>query len=569
MAPAFSPPPVSRCWYVLTLLLVVTLFFCNLGGGGIYAAQEGRTAIIARNMLRTGNGWEMQVPGGIPYEKPILHYWLVAASGAAFDIAGEPETVSYLEFAVRLPSALAALLAVLGVFLLARSIYGPRTALVAAAMLSTMATFNTLGRLAHIDMMLCASYVWALAGLYFGYLRERRTNWRIYGFYFFLALGMLLKGPLVVALAVLTILALMWRFRSWRWIFELRPWSGGALFLVLGGSWYVWETIRTDGAFFQEFVVNQNLRRFTGIGSTYRDGEHMSIFYYFPKLLAGALPWSLAAVAALVAWCRRFRRWRFRDETFFLAAWLVTGFLFFSASALKRGDYLLPIYPALAILTARATVLFCERRERLSSRWRILWTAVTALSLTALALAQAGLFRRLGERVLDGSIEWISHSDGAALVFYSDLVTAHPVGCLSALAVLLALLRLLLYWLEQGRRYPALALVIALVGALIVFYHTVVDPATDDRRSVKAFARTARQLIDPAERVLMFNSFNTELIFFLDREYEVGAGLREYDWVITTPRTMDIVEQVCPERFEVVLQTPEDHQYPAWLLHAR
>ena len=302
---------VSRKDRILLLCAAVfaaVLFLAGLGGGGIPAAQEGRTAIIVKNMIVSGNYMDMNVKDGILYEKPIGHYWLCVPFAAAFRAQDVDLDTRASEWAFRLPSALSAFAAIAAAMLLAFRIYGARTAALTCVVLSSMVTFLHLGRLAHIDMPLCAAYAWAMAFLYLGYFERMESNPLIYGFYLCLAWGVLLKGPLVVILAGLTVLAMMIVFRRWKMLWELRPLTGGALFLLAALPWYVAETIRTNGAFFEEFILRQNVSRFTGIHSTYRGGERMSLFYYIPKLAAGAAPWSLFSVCALAVLIRRWIR---------------------------------------------------------------------------------------------------------------------------------------------------------------------------------------------------------------------------------------------------------------------
>ena len=101
-----------------SFLAAAFLLLCSLGDGGIPAAQEGRTAIIVKNMIRSGNWMDMQVPGGILYEKPVGHYWLCLPFAAVLHADRVDLTTCATEWAVRLPSALSALLALLGAMLL-------------------------------------------------------------------------------------------------------------------------------------------------------------------------------------------------------------------------------------------------------------------------------------------------------------------------------------------------------------------------------------------------------------------------------------------------------------------
>ena len=553
----------DRRWMIAAILFAFAVIFLNLGSDGMYAAQEGRTAIITRNMLLSGNYLDMDARDGIPYEKPIGHYWLCLPTAKLFRLDAPEPIDTAAEWALRLPSALSAFLALAVAAALAARIYGARTAAITLIVLSSMPTFNNLGRLAHIDMPLAAAFALAMYFLYTGYFEEWRCNRRIYGFYAVLGWGMVLKGPLVVILAGLTVLGMMLWSRRWKMLLEIRPFTGGALFLLVALPWYVVETIRTDGAFFEEFIVNQNLRRFTGIGSTYRDGERMPLWYYFPKLLAGALPWSIAAVAAAAFSCKRLIRLRFRAPTVFLLMWFATGFVFFSLSALKRGDYLLPIYPALAILAARAVETGCRSLPPLSRRW--IWgAAALALLLTSgLALNRSGLVIAFGERIVSGQIRWISEADGRNTVIFSAYLNRFFPAVLLAAVLVIALVCWACRQAERRRYFAVLGIFGGCVLAGILAYNCMIQPGTDRMKTVKPFVRLAQQLIPP-DGAFGYIGYNTELIFFLNREYHRRRIDSRY--VIVSPKYAAALRKKDPARWRELFRTPEGHHYPVVML---
>ena len=554
----------ERRWMTAGILFAVAVIFLNLGSDGMYAAQEGRTAIITRNMLLSGNFLDMNADEGIPYEKPVGHYWLCLPFAKLFRLdAPEPIDVA-AEWALRLPSALSAMLAIAVAAALAARIYGARCAAITMMVLSSMPISNNLARLAHIDMPLAAAFALAMYFLYTGYFEEWRCNRRIYGFYAVLGWGMVLKGPLVVILAGLTILGMMLWSRRWRMIRELRPLSGGLVFLLVALPWYVVETIRTDGAFFDEFIVNQNLRRFTGIGSTYREGKRMPLWYYGPKLPAVTLPWSLAAIAAAVFYGRRLIRLKFRMPTVFLLMWFATGFVFFSLSALKRSDYLLPIIPPLAVLTARAIETGCRSLPPLSRRW--IWgVAAIALLLTVgLILNRSGVVTAFGERVVDGKISWVNDGDGRNIVLFSTFVNRFfPLAVLAA-ALLVASIGGGCRLAEHRNHFAVLGLIFAAVLAAILAYNCAIQPGTDRLKSVKPFVRQAHKLIPPGGKVGYSGGYNTELVFFLNRE----CHRRRIDFhhVMTSPKRAAALRKENPERWRELFRTPAGHHYPIVML---
>lgn len=562
----FSKTPPDRMLIVLSFVCAAVILFTNLGGGGIPAAQEGRTAIIVRNMLLSGNWMDMNVPHGIPYEKPVGHYWLCLPTAALFGVGAAEPGDAPAEWGVRLPSAISAMLALAAAALLAFRIYGARTCALTVFSLSTMAGFVHLGRLAHIDMPLAAAFAWAMYFLYTGYFEQMKCNARIYGFYAVLGWGMVLKGPLVIPLAGLVVVCMMIRLRRWKMIWELRPLTGLLVFLAVSMPWYVAEYIRTDGAFFEEFIINQNLRRFTGIGSTYRGGKVMPVYYYIPKMIAMAAPWSLFALIAGICHWKKLIRLNLSIPTLFLFFWFAGGFIFFSLSALKRGDYLLPIYVPFGILVSAAVVRACAALPGLSKKWIWGWTALVVPAVLFLILSFSGLLIRFAEASLRKEFIHIGKSDALNLIMISSFLNGHAV--LSFLALLLAAGILFAFGclIERAQWRKTLLLFSGVVFVIYAAFFGFIDQQTARTRTVKPFTEAARKIIPPGTMYTHFNEFNTELIFLMNRPFDtdITPGTR---YVITT--TSSIRRLNPPDKdpsWKVLLQTEEGHHYTAALL---
>ena len=552
----------NRRWLAAAWVFAAIILCFNLGSDGMYAPQEGRTAIIVKNMLRSGNYMDMQVDGAVPYEKPVGHYWLCLPTAKLFGLDADPMCVSP-EWALRLPSFLSAIVALLAASLLAGRLYGAKTAAITVVMLASMTKFIHLARVAHIDMPLAAAFAAAMLFLYLGYFEKWRSNRLIYGFYALLGWGMVLKGPLVLILAGLTVLGMMIKYRRWKAPLEMRPLTGILLLLLLALPWYAAETVRTGGAFFDEFIVNQNFRRFTGAGSVYSDGEFMPLYYYIPKMFAGALPWAPISIAALIVCFRRLLRLRFSTGTVFLLMWLGTGFVFFSLSALKRGDYLLPLYPPLAILTARAFELGAEKVPKLWKRWRIVLWTLGGLLAALYALSVSGVLIRIGNYCIDHEIEHIATRDAKSLIMFSSF--ANDLWLWTALGAAAAIFAL--WWLgrylEQGRVMAAFVLFSALLLTAYTAFYGWIEPATDVQKTVKPFIREARAFWPADKPVVYYSEFNTELVYFMDRPYVYTKTLTpDIELMMTDDRGERRLMRDCPGVWQTVLSTRPDHQYP-------
>lgn len=327
----------DRRYPLFLLVLTVLLYFPALGGRDFWAPVEPRYAEIARVMFLKGEWIVPMVNGDLYTDKPILYFWLILI---ASKIAGAVN-----EWTVRLLPALAGVGFVLVTYLLGRDFFSRRIGFIAAAVLAT--TFRVIweARWAHIDMVFC--FFFALS-IYFGarsLLRKGGRNEILYG-YVFMALATLSKGLIGVVLPGLLCALFIVARRDWHLLKDLRLPLGIPIFLLITAPWFMLVNNATDGRWLGEFIYVHHWQRYT-LGS----GHRQPFYYYFKTLPADFLPWTIIAVPALLAY-RPYRNVSHAPETLFFALWFVTIFLFFSLSDTKRDLYMLPAFPALAVLTA-------------------------------------------------------------------------------------------------------------------------------------------------------------------------------------------------------------------------
>jgi hypothetical protein len=560
---AFKWNIIDKMAFQWTLLIsfACVIFFINIGGTGIYSAQEGRAAIVASNMLKTGNYLNVTIKGEPETEKPIMTYWLYAVAGKIFGVN---------EFSVRLPSVISAIVTVILTCWLGGRIYGASTGIVAGYMLATMISFVNLGRIARIDIVLCAFYALSLLFLYLGYFEKRKPNWLLYLFYIALGLSVLVKGPVSVILAALTVLVLALRERNWRIIWELKPVSGLFIGLLINMPWYVYESVRTRGEFAFDFLWNQNIDRFLGINTTYCEGKRKTFFYYFPKLLAGALPWSLLTPFCLYSFRGKFRT--LRPDTWFLLAWTLVVFFFFSLSAIKRGDYILPLYPALAILLGRYLILVSEQRPKLSRHWKTCWLSLLGIAVVAAGLLKTGVLREIGQLGVKEKIAHFTDRDGMSIIQTSDLLNQHYVLLIAAVALLLGLLYLLGKLSEQGRILPATNIFLAVMLAFLAWYYLWLDPITSEFKTTKPFCRIALTHLPENAVIGYYGSWVDEAVFYIGRDYERCSKISDfYDlekqnfkfkFIIAPEDKAAQLPDDIKSRMEQLEKTVSGHQYP-------
>lgn len=345
--------------YLLLSLAAALLFLPNLGLPSLWDIDEGHNAEAAREMMASGNWIVPTFNFQLRVDKPALLYWLQIAAYETFGIN---------EFAARLPSALAALLAVLICYELGRCLFGAREGFYAGIILASSVLFCASAHFANPDALLNATTLLTCFCLWQA-LAEGRPAW-------FLASGIssglavLAKGPVGLVLpGAIAFVFLTWTY-GWR---RLRSWylGGGILtFIFTALPWYVWVGVDTRTDFLRGFFFTHNVGRFLQP----MESHGGPVFYYLLVLLVGLAPWSI--FLGLTSWqtwttLRRPDSERTYRATQFLVSWIGVYLIFFSLSRTKLPNYVLPIYPPLALLTARFLETWRQRatRANLSSPW--------------------------------------------------------------------------------------------------------------------------------------------------------------------------------------------------------
>ena len=352
------------------LLLAAVLFFVNTWGYDLWPADEPRFGEVAREMIAAGDYLAPHV-NGMPYkEKPPLLFWSICAASIPFG--------DVTEFSARAPSGLAALLTIVFTYLIARRLYGARIAFWAGLMLATSQLFWFEARSVRTDMILTA----AMTGALFAFQRWRDAPSlpRLIVFYAAIAAGAFAKGPPALVFPLLLILTFYWRRprerRNIHWVIGLL----GATALVL--AWFIparmslppEEAAAGTGVGMEAFRMT--IGRFL-----FGVSKAQAPWYYLFELPAGLFPWALLLPWTLPwIWKRRHEDERMR----LLMKWTLPAIIFFSISIGKRSVYLLPIYPAIAILQARAVLDLIDGDAR---RWRTRTAVVWGALLIALGTA--------------------------------------------------------------------------------------------------------------------------------------------------------------------------------------
>ena len=314
-------------------VIAITIFvsFFRLGSVTLFDVDEAVFAEAAKEMVESGNWITPTYNGENRYDKPILFYWLMAASYKVFGIN---------EFAARFPSAIASLLLVLSVFFFIRQFRVEKDAFFAAISLVLSIYFLAYSRAAVTDMTMT---LFITISIFSFFLSVNKKRYYIYGFYLFSALACLTKGLIgivfpfcIAAIYILTAEGLS----GIKKIFSLK---GIILFLIIAAPWYIAEYIINGEDFIQQFFIKHHFKRYTGVIS----GHKGPVYYFIPVLIIGLFPW----IAFLPAGIRNVFKEKDRLSSFAFI-WFASIFIFFSLSTTKLPNYLLPAIPAASILIA-------------------------------------------------------------------------------------------------------------------------------------------------------------------------------------------------------------------------
>ena len=314
--------------------------FYQLGGAALYEPDEGRNAEKAREILVLNDWITPHENFHTVLDKPIFYYWLVALSYKLLGVS---------EWSARLPSALTAMACAWLVYYFARMRWSRWEALWAVLILLTSTEFFLLGRIVIFDMTLTFCQVLALTSFYEAAHADSTVRRRIFCTMMYLALGAgtLVKGLIGVVVPGMVIFFYILLGKRWEILRRIYLIPGVLLFFAVVLPWYLQADARNPG-YLSYYFWQEHFGRYATV-----DFDRFEPWYYFIFVgLIGFFPWTL--LLPIVA--KDYWKKNLDDKTLFLVLWIALPFLFFSVSKSKLPHYILPIFPALAILTAATLV---------------------------------------------------------------------------------------------------------------------------------------------------------------------------------------------------------------------
>lgn len=315
----------------LIIFTAIVLFF-NLGAWSVTESSEARYAQIGKEMVDSGDYMHPTLMGIHHYHKPPMTYWITAFAYKVFGVSA---------WSARVFMQLSLIVLLILVHKIGKILFeDDKKAFYGTMIFASFPTFIIAGRALTTDAYLT---VFVMAAVYFWlkYLKAYSFKFLLL-FYLMLGLGFLTKGPVVIIIPVV-LMAFQGFYQKIKMGSLGSHLIGLSIFLVFGLSWFVMLYME-DRQFLDYFVFKHTVQRF----ATDTFSRSQPIWFYPAILLGTAFPWIILIAVNLK------KVWKGKDlKLMFLIAWIIIPLIFFSLSKSKLILYILPIYPAIGLLSAK------------------------------------------------------------------------------------------------------------------------------------------------------------------------------------------------------------------------
>ena len=501
---------LKKKYFLILVFLGGLVFLYNLGARNLWEPDETRYAVVAREMKESGNWIVPHLNGAIYSEKPPLFFWLVNLSTL---LLGDNA------FANRLPSGLAGLITVLVTFFFGARLFGVRAGFLSGLILVSGFFLTQISRWMMLDSLFTLFFLLSLFFFYQGYKREerRRVYYLVAGG--FIGLGVLTKGPIAfLSIPIFLILGLLEKDGKKIWNRDLL-W-GTLLSLALVLAWVVPACWIGGDDYTRRILLEQSVGRITG-NLKHAPSHPQPFWFYLIRFPAEFLPWTFFLPAAVVLQLRKPKPQR--GSFLFLSIWFLFIFIFFCLLKGKKDNYLLPLYPAAALLVGGGVASFLLSSEAPKSVPMRLFHPV---GLTAVLFVGLWLAYQLSP------LEWFPRAIQAHVTFAAWPLTLAALGGTLSLVSLLA-------------RRVRLSLII-LMGTLIISqtYLAVAFPLRfNDLRSEKPFSLEILTRVTSGDELKFWRFQSTDLLYYAKRSIEQINTRDRLLEVLSGPRRVFLVVQ--------------------------
>lgn len=497
----------------LLVLLCLALYLPGLTTMPATDRDEARFAQASKQMVETGDLVDIRFQDVPRHKKPIGIYWAQAAAAKLFG----PQPANPV-WPYRIPSLLAAIVAVLVTYSLGARLFGRMAGFWGAALLASCLLLGVEARLAKTDAALLATTVVAMACMSRAWDPQLASLRTAIIFWVAVGIGVLIKGPVIVLIVGLSALTLSLWSLNFGWLRSLRPLLGLLIVPAIVLPWLIAILYSTGGAFLEQSVGGDLLPKL--LGGQEAHGAWSG--YYLALLPLTFWPGAIFVLLSL-PWIWRNRR---DPDIRFLLAWLVPGWLVFEMIPTKLPHYVLPFYPPLALLAAAAMVDLVRPEETSARRgWRL--TAIVLTVTFGLVIAVALL----------------------AVGIHTDR-TLHLAGLIGAIVA--ALSALALGWAVRNR-HRVQAMPIALGGAVATFAVAfgIVMPTLDGFWVARKLAAALPGVA--SEHVSIAGYHEPSAVLWLGTNLRLAAPEEAAAALVADPQAVAIIDAPLTERFNNAL----------------
>jgi 4-amino-4-deoxy-L-arabinose transferase-like glycosyltransferase len=474
---------MNRSVFPIIIAAAMFLSLFRLGAPRLFDVDEAVFSEATREMVISRDWITPTYNGENRYDKPILFYWLMAASYKVFGIN---------EFGARFPSACAAVLLICFLFLSVKSFSGGESAPYSALSAALSAYYLVYSRAAVTDMTLTLFIALSLFSFYRSSTEGPAGNrMYLYGFYLFAALAFLTKGLIGIIFPFGIAIVYSAVAEGLRGIKKVFSFKGLLLFIAVAAPWYLAEVMINGREFIDQFFIKHHFRRYTDVIS----GHRGPVYYYLIVIVIGLFPWIFFLPSGI-----RSALGKRNPFHLFAFVWLAFIFLFFSLSTTKLPNYILPAFPAAAVLIGAGI-----------SEEKVNWRRYSFLSMGVLSVMMGIALIYLTEEYLP--------KIGVAHAAW-PLVAAFTVLLSGALCLYSAFSRRDVYRPIAGLMTVFFAAL--LMGAL---------PLASDylQGTLHKYSLYAKDRLRPDEGVIVFGINNPSIAFYSERKIMSANNKEELD----------------------------------------
>lgn len=483
-----NPLNFTRSWlfdFFSLAIVFISFYAIWIGSHALFTPDEGRYSEVAREMIVTGDFITPRLNGVVFLDKPILYYWLQASAIQLFGLK---------EWALRFWPAFMGVFGCLASYVTGRLLFNRRTGLIAAVILATSPLYYGAAHYANLDLevavFISCSLLFFITAVRPTSSTQQRDSFLVLA-YIFAGLAALTKGLIGIAFPGIIIGLWILLLNRWTILIKMRLVSGLLLFVIITAPWYILVQ-KANPEFFQFFFMKQQVSRFL---TTDHFNNRTPGWFYLPIMLAGFFPWSVFFANTLIQQIKTI--WKNKQNhasELFLLIWVVFVFAFFSIPKSKTVGYILPIFPALALLTANYLDKIWDKAK------------------TKMFYFEIGIYLTL----------CIIIATACALLPQTQLVQITPslLPYLRICATIFAISGGVVLYLLRKKSLPAVFFGLTAFAVAFLLLITASSSAIN-HKTIKPLAMSLKQHLTPTDEVVAFQKYYQDLPIYLERRITI------------------------------------------------